>query len=660
MKNKIVLTLAMIALTAVTFFCHAQQAQKPPQAQDEPFTLNPDEVRKLVTSSLSESGDENAETAIQRYIMKMQETSDPSEQGTMVQDLYDDCLAYGLYPAPDIAEVFLALAIKAREKNDTDGFQRYLNFGLTFDPTNPALHQALATVAKENKGLLSMEYLYQSLAGWLYSFTNFTSRFVSLTNLALWFRTLSLLLLAFISLILFMRYNKLARHDVEEWLSVDDERVRKAAGWLLVLLPSVILLSGYWLVVYWAALFLIYCRVPEKVVTIVAVALLLVSGSLSLHMQQELFLSMYPPHFSNLRCYANRVDIGPDQILNQHMDPNDPLQDTYAFVMANRYLIHRSYVKAEKIYTSLLRQKGSDPYVSNNLGCLYFYENRVSDAVAQWSKAIEAKPDLAVAYLNRSLGKNKQFDFDGAREDQSRAAGIDPEQYQKFTNTQQDELIPLPYYPSIVSTRQMALDQFKLFNKSLTGPLKPSNSKYSVFLRPAFSLGMIVFFLAAAFFMITKKREKFARACLKCGRPFCSQCKTSLEFESFCGQCVHLYIKQDGVSPQARMQKNYEVEVFAKRGKVIRTVLSLLAPGAGHLWDGHVFSGFAILFLWLAFLSGFISRIFAYPMPYNLAAGSSGSAFDILGTLFLVLLWLLFGLPKALSRQPVGFMMMRR
>jgi len=654
MKIKIFPALFLAILAAVPAVC---QKPQPPEA---PYTLNPEEVKKMVTSSLSESGDESSEASIQRYIIKLQETSDPSEQATIVNDLYQDCLMYGLSPSPDVAEIFLALAIKAREKGDTDGFQRYLQFGLTFDQRNPALQQALATVAKENKGLLSMEYLYQSLAGWIYSFTNVTSRAVAWTNLALWFRTLSMLLLAFISIILFMRYNKLARHDLEEWLNIDDERVRRTAGWLLVLLPSVILLSGYWLIIYWAALFLIYSRAPERIITVVAILLLLFSGSASLYLQQELFLSMYPPHFSNLRCYANRVDIGPDQILNQHMDPNDPLQDTYAFVLANRYLIHRSYVKAEKLYTSLLQQKGSDPYVSNNLGCLYYYENRVSDAITQWSKAIDAKPDLAVAYINRSLGKNKQFDFDGAREDQAKASSIDPKLYQAFTSTQQDELIPIPFYPSAESTRQMALDQFKLFNKSLAGPLKPSRSRYAVILRPAFSLGMIVFLAAAIFIIVTKKREKFARACLKCGRPFCHQCKTSLEFESFCGQCVHLYIKQDGVSPQARMQKNYEVEVFGRQGKVVRAILSLIAPGAGHLWDGHVFSGFIILFMWLGFLSGFISRFFAYPMPYNLAAGSSGGAFTLLGAAFLVLLWLLFGLPKALSRQPVGFMMMRR
>ncbi|MCX7830821.1 MAG: tetratricopeptide repeat protein, partial [Acidobacteria bacterium] len=390
------------------------------------------------------------------------------------------------------------------------------------------------------------------------------------------------------------------------------------------------------------------------------VILLLVSGTLSLNLQHELFLSMYPPHFSNVRCYSNRIDIGPDMILTQHLDPNDPLSDTYSFVLANRYLLHRSYIQAEKLYSELLSRKPDDPYIMNNLGCLYYYQQRIAEAIVEWSKAIDVKPNLAVAYLNRSLGKNKQFDFEGAKEDQDKCRSLDPVLYQRFTETQMDEVMPTPYYPSLESTKIMAVEQFKHFNKSLQGPLKPTQSRIALVYRPAFSLGTIILFGIALFVLITKKREKFARACYKCGRAYCSHCKTSLEFESFCGQCVHLYIKQDGVSPQDRMQKNYEVEVFNKKGKIIRAILALLSPGAGHIWEGHIYSGFVILLLWNAFLSGFVSRIFAYPMPFVVVGGASNSAYNFIATVFMIVLWLLFGLAKALSRQTANISLLRR
>jgi len=78
-------------------------------------------------------------------------------------------------------------------------------------------------------------------------------------------------------------------------------------------------------------------------------------------------------------------------ILANHLDPSDPLSDTYTFVLANRYLLYGGYVKAENLYKSTLERNSNDPYVLNNLGCLYYYENRVAEAIAEWSKAIENK-----------------------------------------------------------------------------------------------------------------------------------------------------------------------------------------------------------------------------------------------------------------------------
>lgn len=630
------------------------------KSDSETIVLNPDEIKKMVSTSDVQISGENAESVIRGFIVRIQETKDPAEQRTIVTDLYDDCLSFGLNPSPNIAEIFLAMAIQSKKQGDLESFNRYLDYGRMFDDKNPAIHQALAEATLENKGILSPEYFFQSFAGWLYSFQNFESRFVALANLALWIRTLSFFLLAFISVIFFIRYNALVRHDVEERLQIDDEKLKQTAGYLLLFLPCLFLLSGYWLVVYWASLFLVYAKWQEKIITIFSVLLLLVSGVLSLNLQHELFLSMYPPHFSNVRCYSNRIDIGPDMILTSHIDPNDPLSDTYTFVLANRYLLHRSYIQAEKLYQELLRRKPDDPYIMNNLGCLYFYEQRIAEAINEWSKAIDLKPNLAVAYLNRSLGKNKQFDFDGAKEDQDRCRALDPALYQQFTEKQVDELIPYTYFPPLESTRTMALEQFKHFNKSLQGPLKPTQSKITLLFRPAFSFGTILLFGTALFIVSTKKRENFARSCYKCGRAYCSHCKTSLEFESFCGQCVHLYIKQDGVSPQARMQKNYEVEVFNKRGKIIRAILALIAPGSGHIWEGHISSGFVIMFLWFAFLSGFVSRIFAYPMPFISLGEGSSSAYNLIAIFFMVVLWSLFGLAKALSRQPANISLSRR
>ena len=145
--------------------------------------------------------------------------------------------------------------------------------------------------------------------------------------------------------------------------------------------------------------------------------------------------------------------------------------------------------------------------------------------------------------------------------------------------------------------------------------------------------------------------------CFKCGRPFCQRCKTSLEFESFCSQCVHLFIKQDGVSPEARIKKNYEVEQYNRVQRIERAVLSLVAPGAGHLFEGRPFSAFFLLFLWCGCLSGLALGLYALPFsfPPLVGTGALKSAATTLSVLVMVLLWGGFGLPTALRREPPRF-----
>ena len=48
-------------------------------------------------------------------------------------------------------------------------------------------------------------------------------------------------------------------------------------------------------------------------------------------------------------------------------------------------------------------------------------------AIADCSRAIELKPDLAEAYFLRSFAKSELGDYDGAKADRKRAIELDPE-----------------------------------------------------------------------------------------------------------------------------------------------------------------------------------------------------------------------------------------
>lgn len=607
--------------------------------------LNPDEVREQL-STREELVDVNNETTVARHLQAIA-AAPADDQGGMVQDLSQYLVEHGLTPAPDVAEAFLSLAEQAGQRGNSEDFQRLVSYAQSFAPGHPAIHMALAAEARKRQGTFSITALYESLAALLSAFAAPSWRPVALADLALWSRIASLLLLAAMALLLLFRYQSTLRHDVQEWLGSTEVAWTRAAGWIVLFAPSLLLLSGYWWIVYWAAVFLLYATWSERIATLLGVALLLASGWFTLWAEQGLYVAQSQPHWSNLRCYDNRMDTGPDRELAADNFGGESQSALNKMILANRFLLQGSYIRAEKLYKEVDREVGGDAQARNNLGCIYYYQMRPQEAIQQFTSAVELRPDTAEAYFNRALAKNKLFDYTGADEDQNKARSLNPALVQRL-GQEQEEWVPLLIFPSLEKTHATGLKQATRRPTGLSSALASRVSVVSGLLQPPY--GFIAFLLSAGFLgmAVAKKRNFFSRACFKCGRPYCPQCKTSLEFESFCGQCVHLYIKQDGVSPEARLKKNYEVERYNRFQGTARAVLSLLAPGAGHVWEGKPIQGVLILGLWCMLLSGFLIRGWAYPFP-STAGGGLFPAFALVASVLMGVIWIVFGLLKALS-----------
>ncbi len=636
--------LVAVAFMALGTPVFSQRAEPSPAIH-----LNPDEVRKQL-STHEELVDVNNETTLAKYIQAFKAASSPDDQAQLVQELQDYLVQHGLSPNPDAAEAFLQLAIEARRQGKSGAFAKMAAYAQAFDPGHPAVHMALASDAREAHGAWSPTFLFESMAALLDSFARPAWRPIAMANLALWARIASLLLLAALSLLMFFKYNSLLRHDVQEWLGSTEAPWTRAAGWIVLFLPSLLLLSGYWWIVYWSALFLLYARWPERVAVILAIGALVASGHFALRAEQDLFTSNAQPHWSNLRSYANRIDVGPDRALEDMAAEDSNLATFYRLILANRLMLHGSYIQAERLYQDVDKAQGGNPQALNNLGCIYYFEGRYQEAISKFTDAIAQRPDMGRAYFNRSVAKNKLFDFSGAKDDQEKCQSLDPALFSQMSREQSEDWVPLPVFPPLSKTRDVALTQERRSSTGLSRALSSPVTFASGILQPAFSAPILILaFLFLAVGLI-KKRSFFAKACFKCGRPYCSRCKTSLEFDSFCAQCVHLYIKQDGVSPEARLKKNYEVETYNRQQAASRAILSLLAPGAGHVWEGNGVQGFFILALWCSLVSGFLVRAWGYPLGAPPSAGSLAPAYMLVASILGTIVWLVFGLLKALSR----------
>ena len=657
MRRRSLLILAVLAaafLAPALLLAQGGRRDAPPLPSGTTIHLDPSEVAKQMSSSHEEIVDVNNESTLMKYIKAFEGTRQPEDRQQIITELTDFCVQRGLRPSPDLAEMFLALGLEARAQGRIPDYAEICRYAESFDPDHPLVHLALADAARRQQGILSGPFFYEALAAVVSSFTNVETRWLALANLALWLRVTSFLVLAALALVLLIKYQAQLRHDIQEWMGGADNTLVKAAGIIALFLPSLLFLAGYWWIIYWAGVFMLYARWPERAATAIAILGFVTSGAFAIHCQQQTYLAMSQPQASNIRCYAGRIGVGLDASLSAHTGPGDPLARTYTFLLANRYLLHGSYARAEGLYQPMLNEGNDAAAVANNLGCIYFYENRYQEAIQQFGKAIDLKADMAPAYLNRSLAENKLFDFSGAKEDQDKAQGLDKRLFRASKLRQADDWSPVPSWIPLDVTRQIALRLETSRPGSISGPLQLGGSAVSLFFRPAFSLWAILFWVVFTGMVLVKKSTFFARACFKCGRPFCSRCKTSLEFESFCSQCVHLFIKQDGVSPEARLKKNYEVESYNRAQRLQRSVLSLLAPGAGHILEGRPFAAILILALWFGAISALALGAYALPLPYPDLAGTGALriAAAVAALIFMAILWGGFGLPLALKHEP--------
>src|SRR5205085_5672712 len=68
-----------------------------------------------------------------------------------------------------------------------------------------------------------------------------------------------------------------------------------------------------------------------------------------------------------------------------------------------------------------------NPIVSNLLGMIAEQEKRFGDAIAAYTKAIEALPKSEVYYVNRGNAKLSNKDYDGALADFDQAIALAPD-----------------------------------------------------------------------------------------------------------------------------------------------------------------------------------------------------------------------------------------
>ena len=487
--------------------------------------------------------------------------------------------------------------------------------------------------------------------GYARMFRNYRTRVLARSDMLLMVALAIFVTAAVFAVALFFRYGRSMAHDFREMLSnlITGGSVSVLA-FALLFLPIFLWLGPIWLLFYWLAIFFGYAGGLERffiVLLLILVAFLPVavnalsewiSGVDSPVMMAAISSANQSYEPAALRRLQELIAVVPENamlnVLLGNIQAYEGLDDQAA----------QHYKRATE-----LRRNYAGAHV--NRGNLYFLNNEFQAAITEYEKAERADPNLAIAYYNHSVAAGETYKFDQQKEMLAKARQADQGYVDRLSPSTLPQKVVM-YHPPISEawavTRSVAkrteASRGLFGNYFMLDPTITSTNPITVGAVLALVFGVLIW--------MKRRKNGFANACIKCGRTFCHRCKSARESATYCTQCIHIYLKRDGVSLDTKRQKLEEVSSnqtgVVRRNRIFTTFL----PGSGQLMEGRTLSGILGIFFFALFVA---TAIFTGRLAPALGPVAEVAQLIVrVGAIVLaVILWLVMSLPVYRRRMAV-------
>jgi tetratricopeptide (TPR) repeat protein len=438
-----------------------------------------------------------------------------------------------------------------------------------------------------------------------------------------------------VAVALLLRHGALLLHDLEEALGGRGRPIPIALFVVLLLLPALTLQGYGWLPFWWLTLVFVYLGRLEKVV----VGLLLLLGLAVGPLVQTLEGGAKAQQNRLYRAAVSSLEGGPDSraladledAVRKYTDDRD-----LVYLLAAQYKKAGRYEDAAALYRDILRGEPNDAIALNNLANIEFAGGEFPAAIARYKQGIESNPSQEIAatfYYNLSLAHLQRFEYQPAQEARSqadRAASGLVHEYDRLWKYDKGDyaVVDLGLDEDQVAAKFAGVED-GVGKKNLAGKTLPAGDlqRWLPSMRNRFSAFVALFIVLTLAISRVRGKKMFTRHCLKCGTPFCRHCHLGMATEGLCTQCHHLFMVRDGVSGPARNQKLLEVQKEdERRGRIFR-LLSILSPGAGHVYAQRVLVGFLIVFFWYAVIA--LTLLGGRFLPFTEVSGTVAKPWDL-------------------------------
>jgi tetratricopeptide (TPR) repeat protein len=517
------------------------------------------------------------------------------------------CAAEGVKRLEHFAGALVAEAYRYHhEGNDAQALSA-LEFAAAFDPHRPQIHVARATVLwRSGHGpVAASRELWHALEA---------SAVQSLQQLSLLPRLAFVLGLACIGaaltfgLVMLLRYQAPLRHEIEEVVRVSlGPPWPEIAGWTALALPLLTWYAAGWSVLLWVVACFRFMSRREKLATVT----LLMLGALTMP-AYTFAVSLYgtsadPAVRTTVAAVEGEYD--PDRIvrLRQLVEahPDDP---SYHFLLAGLYKNGRYFEEAFGEYRVVLELDPAFTAARINIGNIFYATGQYPAAMTEYRKALEHDPDAFLAHYNLHLAQSENFHFGEAEESLQRAREIDAERVSDLLGRSGN-------FDQRAEVQDAALQITSVWEAAVGGrsPTEPREAGLGATLwgtSSPFNAFTVLCLLGVGTCLVSSGLGAMpARRCIRCGRPYCSRCKSAREAQEYCSQCLHLYVLRDGLEPETKGRKLYEVQQHELRSRRVRRLLGLLAPGSALLLRGLTWRGVLLLVVWFALLVSAVPEV---------------------------------------------------
>jgi tetratricopeptide (TPR) repeat protein len=423
-------------------------------------------------------------------------------------------------------------------------------------------------------------------------------------------------------LVMLHRYGILVFHDLEERLGASfGPRTILAATLAILLLPLMLTAGLGWLAPFWLAVTFGYQTARERVVSVLGLLLLLAAAP---------FVELYagwakatsnPLYQAALSSVTGSFDPADVTLLRQAAREH-PADHDLQFLLATQYKNLGDYELAATQYRRILDAYPDDLDARMNLGNIYFAQLDWEGALVQYNQVLGRDATKARAYYNKSLAHAENFQFAEREEARLRAESLDAAGMAAHERRTGD-------YRVVEDTR---LDSMEILSKfyGLPQGIDDASARGNLglslfggwglrFLVAPILFGALIFGLEYAF-----KDRKLTQRCRKCGSPFCGRCQIGTGRKGLCTQCYHLFFMKDGVSASARNDKLTQVQRATRTRSLLFRVLSIVAPGAGHVSEGMPLVGILLLLVWVLGVLAIALRGSLYALPDGLLGFGAG------------------------------------